>query len=38
MGARVIGVDLAKDVVLTWLKTEFEGGRHQVRVSMIEEI
>ena len=37
MGARVIGVDLAKDVVLTWLKTEFEGGRHQVRVSMIEE-
>ena len=36
MGARVIGADLAKDVVLTWLKTEFEGGRHQLRVSMIE--
>ncbi len=36
MGARVIGADLAKDVVTTWLKTEFEGGRHQVRVSMIE--
>ena len=36
MGARIIGTDLAKDIVLTWLKTEFEGGRHQVRVSMIE--
>ena len=36
MGARVIGVDMAKDVVCTWLKTEFEGGRHQLRVSMIE--
>ena len=36
MGATVIGVDMAKDVVTTWLKTEFEGGRHQVRVSMIE--
>lgn len=36
MGARVIGIDLAKEVVLTWLKTEFEGGRHQLRVSMIE--
>jgi len=36
MGARVIGADLAKDVVYTWLKTEFEGGRHQLRVSMIE--
>ncbi|MDD3593326.1 MAG: ribose 5-phosphate isomerase B [Candidatus Gastranaerophilales bacterium] len=37
MGARVIGVDLAKEVALTWLKTGFEGGRHQVRVSMIEQ-
>ena len=36
MGARIIGTDLAKDIVLTWLKTEFEGGRHQVRISMIE--
>ena len=37
MGARVVGVDLAKDVVLTWLKTEFEGGRHQTRIDMLEE-
>ena len=36
MGARIIGSDLAKEIMVTWLKTEFEGGRHQIRVSMIE--
>jgi len=35
-GARVIGVELAKMIVDQWLEAEFEGGRHKVRVDMIE--
>lgn len=35
LGARVIGVELAKEIVNTWLDAEFEGGRHQVRIDMI---
>ena len=27
-GARVIGLELAKNIVQTWLNTEFEGARH----------
>lgn len=37
-GARVIGPELAKMIVETWLDTEFEGGRHQRRVDMITAI
>lgn len=37
MGGRVIGADLAFDVVKIWLETEFEGGRHKSRVDMIED-
>ena len=36
MGQRVIGEDVALEIVKIWLETEFEGGRHQVRVDMIE--
>lgn len=35
MGARVIGVELAKDIVNAFLDAEFEGGRHQTRIDMI---
>ena len=35
LGARVIGVELAKEIVAAWLDAEFEGGRHQVRIDMI---
>lgn len=35
LGARVIGVELAKDIVNAWLDAEFEGGRHQARIDMI---
>lgn len=35
-GARVVGVDVAKEIVNTWLKAEFSGGRHEKRVAMIE--
>ena len=32
MGGRVIDKDLALELVRIWLKTEFEGGRHQRRL------
>ena len=35
LGERVTGVGLALDIVDIWLKTEFEGGRHQKRIDMI---
>ena len=38
MGARVTGVELAKSILDTFLKEEFEGGRHQVRVDKIMNI
>ena len=34
-GARVIGAGLACELVDVFLKTEFEGGRHQRRVDLI---
>lgn len=37
-GARVVGTETAKDIVDAWLSAEFEGGRHQRRVDMIDEI
>ena len=37
-GARVVGDELAKMIVRTWLETPFEGGRHQTRVDMISAI
>lgn len=38
MGARVIGMDLAVEIVNAWLSSEFEGGRHEKRVIKISEI
>lgn len=35
MGARLIGSDMAKACIETFLKTEFEGGRHQRRVDKL---
>ncbi len=37
LGARVIGIELIKRIVDVFLKTPFEGGRHQARVSLITE-
>ena len=37
-GARVIGIETAKMICEEWLKAEYEGGRHQIRVDMIHEI
>lgn len=38
MGARVVGVDLAKMIVDSWLDASFEGGRHLRRVEMLDHI
>lgn len=37
-GARVVGSELAKMIVETWLEAEFEGQRHARRVQMIMDI
>ncbi|MFH0832239.1 MAG: ribose 5-phosphate isomerase B [Candidatus Aenigmatarchaeota archaeon] len=38
LGADKITGDLAKRIVDKWLTTDFEAGRHQRRVDMIEEM
>lgn len=37
-GARVVGSELAKMIVDEWLDAEFEGGRHERRVNLLNEI
>lgn len=37
-GARIVGMELAKDIVKAYLDAEFLGGRHAHRVEMIHEI
>ncbi len=38
MGARIVGGELAKDILRAYLEAEFLGGRHQTRIDMIHEI
>jgi ribose 5-phosphate isomerase B len=38
LGGRVIGDVLAKEIVKAWLKTEFDGGRHQNRLDKFDRI
>lgn len=38
LGARVIGVGLAFEIVDTYLNSKFEGGRHALRVEKLNEI
>ena len=38
MGALVVGTEKAKMIARYWLTAEFEGGRHQRRIDMIERI
>lgn len=35
LGARVVGIELAKMIIDAWLEAEFEGGRHAERVKML---
>ena len=38
LGADYVTVDEAKEILDTWLNTEFEGGRHQERLDLVSEI
>lgn len=38
MGERVIGIEVAKDIIDTYLITDFEGGRHETRVEKMMAI
>ena len=38
IGARVVGVGLAEEIVDLFLSTEFEGGRHTRRVDQLTEL
>ena len=38
IGARVIGEGLAEEILRTFLDTEFAGGRHGMRVAMIDDL
>jgi ribose 5-phosphate isomerase B len=37
LGARVIDENTAQEVVRVWLKTEFNGGRHQQRIAKFSD-
>ena len=37
-GARIVGIEMAKEIVKAFLSTEFLGGRHERRVNMISRI
>jgi ribose 5-phosphate isomerase B len=38
LGGRVIGDVLALEIVKTWLETPFEGGRHQGRLDLFDDM
>ncbi len=38
MGGRVLGLDLAREMLKAWLETPFEGGRHQRRLKKLADI
>ncbi|MEC4677121.1 MAG: ribose 5-phosphate isomerase B [Nitrospirota bacterium] len=38
IGGRIVGKDLAVEIVKTWLATPFEGNRHLIRINKIKAI
>jgi ribose 5-phosphate isomerase B len=38
LGGRFLGDQLALEIVSAWLQEDFEGGRHQRRVDLIEQL
>lgn len=38
LGGRIIGKDLASEIVRTWMSTAFEGDRHMRRLNKIKKI
>ena len=37
-GARIVGTEMAKEIVKAYLSAEFLGGRHEKRVELITQI
>ena len=37
MGSRFTSIKEMKDIIKVWLSTDFEGGRHQLRLNKIEK-
>jgi ribose 5-phosphate isomerase B len=38
MGGRIVAAGLAEEILAVWLRTEYEGGRHDRRLAQIAEI
>ncbi len=38
IGGRITAPETIKEILALWLDTEYEGGRHQKRVDMIDEV
>src|SRR4030065_851695 len=38
IGGRIVGRDLAKEILKVWLETPFAGGRHKKRIEKIEAL
>ncbi len=38
LGQRLIPLDLALEIVRIWLETPFEGGRHERRIRLLDEL
>lgn len=36
LGARIVALGLAQEIVATWLQTPFQGGRHQRRLDLFD--
>ena len=36
MGSRVVGEEVSKSIIDAWIGSEFDGGRHATRVTMID--
>lgn len=38
LGSKIIGTELAKNISLEFLKASYDGGRHQIRVDMLNKL
>ncbi len=38
LGGRILGEETAREILNVWLKTEFSGDRHQMRVDMFDQL
>ena len=38
LGGRVLGSEVAREIVTAWLSNDFEGGRHERRLTQLKEI